>query len=54
MKKEKRLKTKRIMVRVEDDLYSAFTEYANKTGITKTKIVEDFLKELLKDALEEK
>ena len=54
MSKEKRLKTKRIMVRVNDDLYDTFTEYAKREKTTKTKIIDNFLRDLLKDDLKEK
>ena len=51
MKIEKRLKTKRVMVRVSDELYKAFTDYAKEHSGTKTEIIETFLKELLKNKL---
>ena len=51
MAKEKRIKTKRVMVRVDDKLYEAFTKYSKEHKTTKTKIIEDFLKELLKEEL---
>jgi len=53
MQKEKRIKSKRIMVRVDDKMYEAFTNYSKKNKITKTKIIDNFLKELLKDELED-
>ena len=51
MQKEKRIKSKRIMVRVSDEMYEAFTNYSEENKITKTKIIDDFLSELLKDRL---
>jgi len=51
MQKEKRIKSKRIMVRVSDEIYEAFTNYSEENKITKTKIIDDFLSELLKDRL---
>jgi hypothetical protein len=51
MTKEKRLKKKRVMVRVTDELYQALTEYVEEKNTTKTKVIEDFLKHLLKDKI---
>ena len=51
MAKEKRIKVKRIYIRVEDNVYSAFNDYIKENNITKNKVVEDFLKTLLKDRL---
>jgi hypothetical protein len=51
MSKEKRIKNKKITARVDDILYHVFTEYAREKGTTKTKIIDDFLRELLKDKL---
>jgi hypothetical protein len=49
--KEKRVKTKVIRARVNDDLFEALTNYANRVGKTKTEIIDTFLNELLKDDL---
>jgi len=49
--KEKRIKTKSIRLRVNDNLFEALTNYANRVGKTKTEIIDTFLKELLKDDL---
>jgi len=51
MAKEKRLKNKRIMVRVDDKLYDTFSNYVKEKKTTKTKVIDDFLRELLKDYL---
>jgi len=51
MKKEKRLKTKRIYIRVDDNIYETFGKYVKENDTTKTKIIENFLRELLKDDL---
>jgi metal-responsive CopG/Arc/MetJ family transcriptional regulator len=53
MQKEKRLKTKRIYVRIEDDVYNALDEYVKENSVTKTKLIDDFLRELLKDKLKD-
>lgn len=53
MEKEKRIKKRRIMVRVSDKMYEAFTNYSKENKVTKTKIIDDFLKELLKDKLKD-
>jgi len=53
-KKEKRLKVKGIRVRVSDEKFDAFTQYSKDKNLTKTKILDDFLTELLKDYLGDK
>jgi len=53
MTKEKRLKTKRIYVRIEDDVYHALDDYIKENGTTKTKLIDDFLRDLLKDKLKD-
>lgn len=52
MKSEKRIKSKRVMVRISDELYEAFTDYAKENSKTKTEIIDNFLRELLKERLE--
>jgi hypothetical protein len=51
MAKEKRLKNKEVKIRVVDDIYLAFSEFVKENNTTRTKVIEDFLKELLKDKL---
>lgn len=51
MKSDKRIKVKRIVVRAKDEVFDLFTEYAKKHNTTKTKIIEEFLEDLLKDDL---
>ena len=51
MKQEKRLKTKRLYVRIEDDVYNALNEYIAENATTKTKVIDDYLRSLLKDKL---
>lgn len=53
MKKEKRIKRKRVMVRITDELYEAFSIYVKKNNTNKSKVIDKFLNELLKDDLKE-
>jgi hypothetical protein len=48
MKKEKRLKTKTVQVRVTPSDYKLYDEYAKKKNISKTELFELFLR-LLKE-----
>jgi hypothetical protein len=51
IKEEKRLKTKTIRARISDDKFEAFNRYVEDKKSTKTKVIDDFLTELLKDYL---
>jgi len=53
MKKEKRVKTKRLYVRIDDRTYDALEEYIKENDTTKTKIIDDFLKSLLRDKIKD-
>jgi len=44
---EKRIKNKRVYIRLTDEVYEALNRYSKKNKITKTKIIEDYLKKLL-------
>jgi predicted DNA-binding protein len=44
---EKRIKTKRLYVRLTDEIYEALDKYSKQNKVTKTKIIEDYLKRLL-------
>ena len=46
MKKEKRLKTKIVYLRVTPDDFKFYSDYAKKKGLTKTKLFDMFLTEL--------
>jgi len=48
---EKRLKVKSIKIRVSDDIHNAFNQYVKDKNVTKTKIIDDCLREILKDYL---
>ncbi len=50
---EKRKKTKTIRTRVSDEVYEAFSQYVKDKNVTKTKVIDDFLAEILKDYLVE-
>jgi len=50
---DKRIKVKRVVVRVKDEVFEAFTKYANNKGTTKTAIIDTFLEDLLKDELKD-
>jgi len=52
--KEQRNKTKTVRVRVSDEIYEAFSKYTKDRNVTKTKIIDGFLEELLKEYLVEK
>ncbi len=54
MAKEKRLKKREVKIRVTEDIYQALSKYVDSHNVTRTKIIEDFLKELLKNDLVEK
>ena len=51
MKKEKRLKNKRIYIRIDDDVFNALNDYIKDKNITKTKLIDNFLRDLLKDRI---
>ena len=51
MEKEKRIKKKRVMVRITDELYEAFSLYVKKNNTSKSKVIDNFLNELLKDKI---
>jgi len=44
---EKRIKTKRLYIRLTDEIYEALDNYSKQNKVTKTKIIEDYLKRLL-------
>ena len=49
----KKLKDKRIYTRVTDDMITALNSYVKKKQTTKTKVIEDFLNDLLREELAE-
>jgi len=51
MKKEKRLKVAMIRARITDNKKRALDAYCKDNDIKVTKIIDDFLSELLKDYL---
>lgn len=48
---EKRKKIKRLYVRIDDNIYDKLNKYIEKNNISKNKLIEDFLKDLLKDEI---
>lgn len=51
MAKHKRIKSKEIKIRVTPKLFNIFDKYVKDKNITKTKVIEEYLQELLKDKL---
>ena len=51
MKKEKRIKKAVVRARITDAKERALREYCQEHNITVTKLIDDFLSELLKDKL---
>lgn len=49
--KEKRVKKAVVRARVSDDIDIALRAYCKEHNLTVTKIIEDFLEELLKDKI---
>jgi hypothetical protein len=49
---EKRIKNKEVKIRTTDDIYIALSIHVQKNKTTRTKIIEDFLKDLLKEELQ--
>jgi hypothetical protein len=45
-------KPKQMRLRMTEDLFNAFSAYVEKHEVTKTKVIEDFLKELLVSELD--
>jgi len=51
MSKEKRKKTAVVRARISDEKDKALREYCKENKITVTKLIDDFLSELLKDKI---
>ena len=52
MSKEKRIKVKSVRVRISDKKFNAFDKYVKDKNTNKSKVLDDFLSELLKDYLD--